>query len=525
MITDRKRIMKKNREVSMNRRKFLSGCAACVGYAATCGMITPGLLVANRQDNGKPKIRLVFCEADNSNPIWPNIGYDFDARRKQMIELLATGSPDLEFMSTRVVDNPEQLSKVLEQDAEVDGYLICVQGLGWDNDIFRLCSTGKPALLVDNLFGGSGKFLSEISRIMDSGQPVDWVSSSNDRDIIASARHFELLKQGQTPADVAAMFRATRRKRMPTDADWTCKNDPVPAVNFDTALKRLRKTKILVVGNGWGGESFSKAAQEVMGVQLIPVTFEEIASAYDHADKKAAKASADLWISQAEKIVDVDRGEIERSAAMYVGMKKLMDDHGARGISINCLGGFYGGHLKAYPCLGFCQLNNDGLIGGCEADQMSALTMATISALTGRPGYISDPVIDTSKNVIIYAHCVAMTKPFGPEGISNAYHILTHSEDRKGASMRSLLPVGYMTTTLEINPVTRQVLMHQAKSVGNNPSDMACRTKLEAVVKGNIEKLTENWSMGWHRVTFYGDLKEQVAELCDRLELQLIEEA
>src|SRR5574337_693990 len=34
----------------------------------------------------------------------------------------------------------------------------------------------------------------------------------------------------------------------------------------------------------------------------------------------------------------------------------------------------------------------------------------------GRPGYISDPVIDTSKNQIIYAHCVAPTKVFGPGG-------------------------------------------------------------------------------------------------------------
>jgi hypothetical protein len=82
-----------------------------------------------------------------------------------------------------------------------------------------------------------------------------------------------------------------------------------------------------------------------------------------------------------------------------------------------------------------------------------------------------------------------------------------------------------MTTTLEINPQSKQVLLHQAKTIGNNDSDMACRTKLEAALKGDLEKLTENWSMGWHRVTFYGDLKPHVTELCDRLKLQLIEEA
>jgi hypothetical protein len=118
-----------------------------------------------------------------------------------------------------------------------------------------------------------------------------------------------------------------------------------------------------------------------------------------------------------------------------------------------------------------------------------------------------------------------MTKPFGPNGKTNPYRIRNHSEDRQGVSIQSLLPEGYMTTTLEINPVSKQVLMHQAKTAGNNNSDLACRTKLAAIVKGDIEKLTENWAMGWHRVTFYGDLRDTTIELCDRLNLELIEEA
>ncbi|RIK83845.1 MAG: hypothetical protein DCC67_05460 [Planctomycetota bacterium] len=82
-----------------------------------------------------------------------------------------------------------------------------------------------------------------------------------------------------------------------------------------------------------------------------------------------------------------------------------------------------------------------------------------------------------------------------------------------------------MTTTLEINPQTREALFHQAKTAGNNPSDMACRTKLEANVKGDVEKLTQNWRMGWRRVSFYGDLREPVRALCERLKLRLVEEA
>jgi hypothetical protein len=482
--------------------------------------------VAHAKDPAnKPRIGLVFCETTNDKPIWPNVGYDFDDRRKRVIDALARGCPDLQFLPTTVMDDPKDADVVLRDDANVDGYLVCVQGLGWKNDIVKLCTTGKPTLLVDNLFGGSGLFLTRQAQIMGSGKPVDWVSSSDDQDIVAAARCFNLLKQSKSALEVAAAFRRARRENTPTEHDWTCEADPVPEPSFDDAFKELARTKILVVGGGWGGDAFRKAAQEVVGLQLTAVSFQELTAAYAQADRDAARTFTERWMADAQEVVEPDRGEILKAGAMYVAMKRLMDQHGARGISVNCLGGFYGGHMEAYPCLGFSQLNNDGMVGGCEADQMSALTMATIGALVGRPGFISDPVIDTSKNQIIYAHCVAMTKPFGPDGASNPYRIRNHSEDRKGASIQSLLPAGYMTTTLEINPTSRQVLLHQAKSVGNTDSDMACRTKLEGLVKGDIEKLTENWRMGWHRVTFYGDLKEPVTELANRLKLELIEEA
>ena len=150
----------------------------------------------------------------------------------------------------------------------------------------------------------------------------------------------------------------------------------------------------------------------------------------------------------------------------------------AEAITINCLGGFYGGHLQAYPCLGFVELLDAGLVGACEADLLSTTTMLAMKHLVGRPGFISDPVLDTSQRQIIYAHCVAPTRMFGPAREANPFEILTHAEDRQGASVRSFLPVGYMTTTLEIHPGRKEILLHRAKAVDNIVIDRACRTKL-----------------------------------------------
>jgi len=483
-------------------------------------------LRADVRRTAKPRIRLVFCETANDKPIWPNVGYDFDARRDRLIRILTEGCPEVEFLTTRLMDDPKEADDVLQGDAEVDGYLVCVQGLGWGNDITKLCATGKPTLLVDNLYGGSGMFLTRQAGIMSAGHPVDWVSSSDDQDIVSSARGFALLGEGKSATQVAAAFRTARRANTPTELDWTCKEDKVPEPDFGALESVGPPRRLLVVGGGWGGDEFRKAAYDVTGIEFVPIEFEELTAAYKNAPRDYAEGYANRWMKTAAEVVEPDRAEIVKSGALLKAMQNLMWQHdGAVGISINCLGGFYGGHIEAYPCLGFAQLNDDGFVGGCEADQMSALTMVVMGGLVGRPGFISDPVIDTSKNEIVYAHCVAMTRPFGRGGKANPYRIRSHSEDRKGASIQSLLPAGYMTTTLEINPVSKQMLMHRAKTTGNCDSDMACRTKLRAVVKGDIEKLTENWRMGWHRVTFYGDLKPHVVELSERLKLELIEEA
>ncbi|MCX7819413.1 MAG: hypothetical protein N2652_09450 [Kiritimatiellae bacterium] len=503
----------------LSRREFLGGCAACAGCTA---LARPASAVTAA--GARPRVRLVFAETRNDAPIWPNLGYDFDARRRQIISLLERECPGVEFLVARLMDKPEDADAVLASDADVQGYMICLQGLGWRNDVLKLCATGKPTLVVDNLYGGSGLFLTKQPAIQALKKPVDWVSSSRDEDIAASARQFALLAEGRSAEEVAAAFRRTRRERTWRGAPDPVAEDRLVVRPVEEALAELKRMKLLVVGRPIAPE-MHKAVAETLGVTLVPIGFPELAAAYEAADVKDAEAFAERWIAGAQAVVEPSRDDITKAGRMYGAMNALMRQHGATGITINCLGGFYGGHLAAYPCLGFCQFNNDGLVGGCEGDVRSALTMMVMGALTGRPGYISDPVIDTARNAIIYAHCVAMTRPFGPQGAANPYRIRSHSEDRKGASLESLLPAGYLTTTIEIHPELRKMTVHQAVAIGCCDSDMACRTKLVARVRGDIEKLTEGWSHGWHRVTFYGDLMPLVDELCARWKFERVLEA
>ena len=103
--------------------------------------------------------------------------------------------------------------------------------------------------------------------------------------------------------------------------------------------------------------------------------FAELNAAWEAADKDQCREVADRWEKTAQKIEGVSRATLETSAAMYLAQKAVLKKYDANAITINCLGGFYGNHIHAYPCLGFHQLLNEGLIGACECDVRSTATM------------------------------------------------------------------------------------------------------------------------------------------------------
>ena len=506
----------------ITRRQFLTKCAACVPAAGL--LAAPKRLHAADRD-AKVKIRIIYSlhGAQQTQPDWPNIGFDFRPVMDRINKELTRRCAGFDFV-TSLATGPDQAKKILEQDksAAIDGYLVYQMNC-WNRVVQTMATSGKPVLYADFQYAGSGGFLVYTAAFLRSKAPnVGFVASSRIEDVAEAVKCFALVKRGGSSADFVAATAKVRTASTPKPGDLTCKPDRLKTISPKECLRRMKESRILAVRSQESG-----TAAPIMGIPVDKVSFAEVNEAWKAADKDEAAAIADRWEKAAQKIEGVSHKTLEESAAMYLGEKAVLKKHNANAISINCLGGFYGGHIHAYPCLGFHELNNEGLIGACECDLRSTATMVTVTALTqGRPGYISDPVIDTAKRQIIYAHCVASNRVFGPEGRRNPYQILTHSEDRQGASVRSILPIGYMTTSLEFEQSRKQVLFHQGKAVDNDPNDRACRTKLAAEPVGDIEKLFGEWDQwGWHRVTYYGDLKEPIYALAEEMGYKVLEEA
>jgi hypothetical protein len=510
---------------NVTRRKFISSCTACAACAALAPMSFLNTSCSSGSTNKKLKIRILYSlhAPVQAQPDWPNIGFDFKPVMENINMTLAKNFTDFEFIPTQAKGS-EEAEKIAKQDIQemIDGYIVYQMNC-WNQVVQTMAKTGKPVLYVDFQFAGSGGFLVyTASFLRGKSQNVGYVASSRMEDLLAAVSCFKIIKDGGTTAEFVAATTKARLGSTKAAGKYSLSADNITSLTPEETIRRLGKSKILAVR-----DQKSEKTEPILGIPLEYIPFSEVNAAWSGANKDEAAGIVERWKKSALEIIGVSDETLLTSAAMYLGMKSVLMNRGANAITINCLGGFYGGHIHAYPCLGFHELNNEGLVGGCECDVRSTATMLAFATMTnGRPGYISDPVIDTSRRQIIYAHCVASNKVFGPQGQTNPFRIMTHSEDRDGASVRSILPVNYMTTTLEIDKNKKEILFHQAVALDNDPDDRACRTKLCAEPLGDIEKLFTMWdSWGWHRVTFYGDLKDPVYSFADAIGWKVIEEA
>ena len=266
----------------------------------------------------------------------------------------------MEFLPTMIADK-SQAEKILSEDKtqNIEGYLVFQMNVA-NSVADPFAASGKPVLYADFLYGGSGRFLINNSNyIKAQNQNIAFVASSRPADLISAVKSFEVLQKGGTNIDFVASVTKSRIALTPAQGNLKCKADQLKTLSADECQRRMKASKILAVASDKSGP-----AQPMMGIPVENVGFAEVNKAWENAGKEEARAIVERWQKTATQIIDIPVETLMTSAAMYLGMKSVLKNHGANAIAINCLGGFYGNFIHAYPCLGFHELNNEGLVGG-----------------------------------------------------------------------------------------------------------------------------------------------------------------
>jgi len=464
----------------MDRRQFLGTTAAgALAVAAAQQSLAAG---SEQPGPASPSTKLRVRKFYLAKPVpsWPTPKLNVQDEIKRLegeLARLQKEMPDVEFVGGDLFRRPEDLGDLKARIGDADAVLVFNLTSGVGNLLGPIAKIGAPTILFSQPY--SGHDWSSVAGLQKAGMKIECLATSDYHEIVDAMR-------------------------------------PIRAIH------RMKESRLVYLNTTPASKSASEKLKAAWGADVVSTDPKRFNAIYATIDDKAVRAVANRWKSGARKIVEPTDEDILKSARFYLTMNRILADEKAQGITINCLGLFGAKQLPAYPCLGFCELNNRLFIGACEGDLDSAITMLLFRYLANKPGFISDPVIDTSKNIVIHAHCVSPTMMDGPDGKAAPYIIRSHLEDDKGAVLQVRMRIGQTITMAKL--VGGEMMLISTGKITDTPAvERGCRTKITTEV-ADARKILEGYGYGLHRVIFYGDHVRDIKRLSRFMPIQVVEE-
>ena len=472
----------------MNRREFLSVSAVGAGAVLLGTQSAVGLSSGENWPPKMPPATIYKVYIGRTGGIYLSRPAEEVEKFNRYLANLERQFGDVKFVGGDLVP-PTDVDQVLPKLAEADGVLL-----------FHLCGHGGDAPLE------------AMTKIVDAGLPTAVFSQPFS---------------GHGWMYFPAWQKQGKKVVLLPSSDWS---DLDRVVGVMRVKPHLGKTRILVIQGPLGTPAACSAEQvkAKLGVEMFPVTVEETLKAHQAVSLKDAEAEAQqYWISKAKKIVEPTKDEIVSSARFYLAIKRMMMEKGAQAVtSSNCMG------EPAKGCLTFSKLGDLGLVGACEGDMDSTLTMLMFGYAFGVPGFITDPVFDTASQSLIHFHCTCATKMAGPKSKRLPFMIRTQTDSDRGVALEVEMPLHQAVTCAKF--VNLDTMVISTGSIFKVTHDeLGCRTQFWTKVK-DANSMFQNWGAGvieggvmtlLHRAVFFGDHMQSVKNLGSLMGFKVVEEA
>ncbi|MCX8038663.1 MAG: twin-arginine translocation signal domain-containing protein [Candidatus Sumerlaeia bacterium] len=468
--------------MTVSRRQFIGHTAAlgALGLSGAQGAGAPESKIPGpRFPDSKIRIQKVFMA--KPVPSWPTPKLVVEDEIKRLNGIIAgfqNELSDIEFAPQDILlRTPDQTADLAGRIGKVDAILAFNLTSTVGALVRAVAQVGLPTYLYSQPY--SGHDWSGVAALQKEGLKIECLATSDYHEIVDAMR-------------------------------------PV------RAMRRMRESRLVYLNTNPYNPKNAEKIKAALGTEIVSTDPKRFNALFARCDENLAQQVVRRWKRNARKTVEPSDQDLLDSAKFYLTMRQILAEERAQGITINCLGLFTNKQLPAYPCLGFCELNNELFVGGCEGDMDSALTMLLFGYMVGKPGFISDPVIDTSKNILIHAHCVAPTKMDGPQGKPAPHIIRSHLEDDKGAVLQVKMRVGQTITMAKL--VGCETMLISTGKITDTPEvERGCRTKITTQV-ADARKILEGYAHGLHRVIFYGDHVRDVKRLSRFLPMTVVEE-
>ena len=234
-----------------------------------------------------------------------------------------------------------------------------------------------------------------------------------------------------------------------------------------------------------------KDALKLHNINLIDIDIEEVINGYNQANDAALED------------FDFDKNEIKKALKLHNTLVKIKEKYNLDGLTIRCFSLL--DTIGTTACLSLAKLNSMGIIGTCEGDIPTMISMQILQKLTSMSGFQANPSrINVSDNTMVLAHC---TLPFN---MCEDYKLDTHFESGIGVAIKGELNCEKVTI-FKISRNLKNYFVTTGTILRNLSESNLCRTQIEIKVDRDIEYFLTH-PYGNHHVIVYGDWVDEINE-------------
>lgn len=224
-------------------------------------------------------------------------------------------------------------------------------------------------------------------------------------------------------------------------------------------------------------------------IELIDINIEEVVNEYSKANDDI---SGDFTF---------DKLELKKAFKLHNTLIGIKDKYNLNGLTIRCFSLL--DKINTTACLSLALLNKDGIIGTCEGDIPTMISMHILNKITGMAGFQANPSrINIKENKMVLAHCTM------PLNMCDSYKLDTHFESGIGVAVKGELK-RQKITIFKLCRDLKNYFVTTGTIINNLNESNLCRTQIEIIIDNDIEYFLTN-PYGNHHVIVYGDYEKEI---------------
>jgi L-fucose isomerase-like protein len=237
----------------------------------------------------------------------------------------------------------------------------------------------------------------------------------------------------------------------------------------------LRATRIGIVGDpsDWlvASSPDPKTVQAAWGPHLVDIPLRKLYQGYTGGSDDALA----LEIIGSSDRSTVEAAAVGEAADVLTALKRVVEEEQLDSVSIRCFDVI--NDLGTTACLALSQLNDEGLIAGCEGDAVSTVAMLWARELINVTPWMANPArIDEDAGTLLLAHCTV------PRGLVETYGLSTHFESKIGVGIAGEVPAGDVTLIRIGGSNMEELWLQEGEIVRGARDDDLCRTQVHVLL-------------------------------------------